>query len=859
MAATVAAEAHALPVDTNRALCQRLVDAFNASLENEEPSEFLETLEAVLAQVVASGDDVYVWQAALSVLGDRLDQMPESALYLGRELLDRARATIGATMQRQFRQHVVDQRWMLNRLGTLSARLLASLDEAQIYEVLAQHLPAMGVHTTWLALFNAEGDDPTARTTLRDLMLLNRPELSFSSRDFPPRGMLPTGEQFSLALFPLTGPRGQLGYAVYDTERIDLYGAITQELATALTSAQLHREATEGRRLAEEANELKSHFLSTVSHELRTPLNMIVGLSGILLEEAGEDDTPLPEPYRQDVERIYASAQHLSGLIGDVLDLASSDAGHLRLAYEFVDLGEALGLTAETGRQLAQAKGLGWHAALPESGPWVWGDRTRLRQIVLNLVNNAVKFTPRGQVRLNLQSGVDSVSVEVSDTGLGIPPEEQSLIFHEFRRTERSISHDRGGLGLGLAICQRLVELHGGAIGVRSSGEEGAGSTFYFTLPTVQPPASQVQYQTTSSLSEERVMVLTHSAGSGQRLHDHLAERGYDVWTALTDQAPDWLSRLVVSPPGAVVVDMSAEAHRGWAVLKAIKGHPKTQHLPVLFYSLSPDGGSVQEFDYLTKPIELADLTRALDRHWLLPETDRDAKTVLVADDDPNTLEMHARIVQAHSTSHCVLTARNGREALDILRREHVDLVLLDLVMPELDGFGVLKAMRERESTRETPVIVLTGQVLTERDMARLNRGVATVLSKGLFSMDETLTHVDAALERNRRLSREAQRLVRQAMAYIHQHYAESISRADLAQNVALSEDYLTACFRNELGVTPIAYLNRYRVHRARQLLATTGKSVTEIALEVGFSDSGYFSRVFRREVGLSPEAYRQS
>jgi AraC-like DNA-binding protein len=133
------------------------------------------------------------------------------------------------------------------------------------------------------------------------------------------------------------------------------------------------------------------------------------------------------------------------------------------------------------------------------------------------------------------------------------------------------------------------------------------------------------------------------------------------------------------------------------------------------------------------------------------------------------------------------------------------------------------------------------------------------VLSKGLFSLEETMAHVGSALERNRRLSAEAQRLVRQAMAYIHRHYAQPISRANLASHVALSEDYLTACFRKELGVTPIAYLNRYRVHQARQLLNETSKSVTEVALEVGFSDSGYFSRVFRREVGLSPEAYRQA
>jgi signal transduction histidine kinase/AraC-like DNA-binding protein/ABC-type sugar transport system substrate-binding protein/ActR/RegA family two-component response regulator len=859
MAAPVLNDAQCLPVAEIEALCRRLLDAFYASLEQDDAGEFQATLEAVLRQVAARGDDAQVWQAALSSLYAALDGLPSAARGRATGLLDQARLTISASVHRQFRHHVVDQRWTFNRLGTLTARLLAALDETQIYQVLARHLPTMGIHTAWLALFSGEGGDPVAWTTLRDLMSLDPPLRRFPSRDFPPGGLLPTDQPFSLAMFPLTGPRGQLGYVVFDTARLDLYGAITQELATALNSAQLYREATEGRRLAEEANELKSRFLSTVSHELRTPLNLIVGLSGILLQEGDESDTPLPEPCRRDLEQIYANAQHLGGLIGDVLDLASSNAGQLRLANEYVDLGQALSLVAETGRRLAYERGLAWQADLPASGPWVWGDLTRLRQVVLNLVSNAIKFTARGQVRLEVNVNADSVTVAVHDTGLGIPPEEQDAIFDEFRRSERSLTRGYVGLGLGLAICKRLVDMHGGTIGVRSSGEEGAGSTFYFTLPTVQPPATQVQPSAPSELTEKSTLVLTNRAGSGPRLEQLLSGRGLDVQMAFMDETPDWLSQVVISPPGVIVVDMGAASHQGWGVLKAIKGHPQTQDLPVLFYASSPQGGSVLQLDYLTKPIELAELTRALDQQWLVPDTDHDVRTILVVDDDADTLEMHTRIVQAHSHSHRVLMARNGLEALDILQRERVDLVLLDLIMPELDGFGVLEAMREREVTREIPVIVLTGQVLTEKEMARLNRGVATVLSKGLFSLEETLGHVDTALERNRRLSAQAQCLVRQAMAYIHGHYAEPISRTDLARHVALSEDYLTACFRKELGVTPIAYLNRYRVHQARQLLTDTSKSVTEIALEVGFSDSGYFSRVFRREVGLSPEAYRQA
>jgi signal transduction histidine kinase/CheY-like chemotaxis protein len=868
MSAPVLAEAQGLRSDEIDALCRRLIDAFSTSVEQDDPSAFRDALEAVLRQVAAAGDDAHIWQAALSSLGDGLDQLSQTwsqpdALDAACELVDRARVTISTSMQRQHRQVVVDQRWMLNRLGVLTARLLAALDESQVYEVLAQHLPAMGVRIAWIALFEAEGDDPVAWTTLRAIKASEQGRaphaIRFPSREFPPADLLPADRPFSLALYPLTGPRGQLGFVAFDTAHLDLYGAITQQLATALDSAHLYREATEGRRLAEEANELKGRFLSTVSHELRTPLNLIVGLSGILLQESDESDLPLPGPYRQDVEQIHASAQLLGGLIGDVLDLACSDAGELRLANEVLDLSETLRLVAGTGRQLAQQKGLHWEADLPESGPYVWGDRTRLRQVALNLINNAVKFTAQGQVRLKLECAPDSVTVAVHDTGLGIPPEEQPVIFDEFGRSERSIERGYGGLGLGLAICKRLVEMHGGTIGLRSSGEEGAGSTFCFTLPTVESPTIQAQAPARPPLTEESVLVLSSRAGSGQRLQQHLAERGFDAHTAFVDETSDWLSRLVAAPPGAIVIDVSTTPHQGWSVLKSIKGHPRTQHLPIMFCSLSPDGGSVLEFDYLTKPIELTDLTRALDQHWLALGADRQVKTILVVDDDPDTVEMHARIVQAQPPSHRVLKARNGLEALDVLRQKPIDLVLLDLMMPGLDGFGVLEAMRGQDATRDIPVIVLTGQVLTERDMARLNQGVATVLSKGVFTLEETLTHVDAALERNRELSQQAQRLVRKAMAYIHEHYADPITRTDLAQHVALTEDYLTACFRKELGVTPITYINRFRVKQAQELLHETLRPVTEIAREVGFSDSGYFSRVFRREVGLSPTAYRQN
>jgi DNA-binding response OmpR family regulator len=338
-----------------------------------------------------------------------------------------------------------------------------------------------------------------------------------------------------------------------------------------------------------------------------------------------------------------------------------------------------------------------------------------------------------------------------------------------------------------------------------------------------------------------------------------LEQRGIRVQSALMAQSDDWQARLAESVPEAIVLDVSISADPGWKTLKAIREGQYAPGTPIMFYTASPEGEALLGLDYLSKPIELAELKQALDQYWFMSDPVHPIRTFLVVDDEPNTLEMHARIVQSHSPSNRVLRASNGREALTILGQEKIDLVLLDLQMPDMDGFDVLEGMRTRESMREVPVIVVTGKELTEADMVRLNQGVAVVLKKGLFGIDETLAHIQAALERKHKLSMDAQRLVRQAMAYLHDHYAEQISRRELAQHVSITEDYLTFCFRQELGITPIKYLQRYRLNQAKYLLKNSQKTITEIALEVGFTDSGYFSRIFHRETGMTPEAFRLS
>ena len=844
-------------------LCHSLHAAWLTSIARNDAADFLVTLATAVQQSEFHRDEVHGWQAALSQLRQALPSLwPEPAQAplqrRAETFLDQARVAISAQSQQQQQRSVIAERWKTERIGRLTAHLLTALDETQVYGVLAHHLPAMGIHTAWAATFVSDQDDPTAWSELRVITPTASATHRFASRDFPPVALLPVDQPFSLALLPLVSPHGQVGFVAFDSGQLDLYGAITQQLAAALNTARLYRAATEGRRLAEEASQVKSRFLSTVSHELRTPLNLIVGLSGMLLEESGAVGAALPEATRQDVERIHASAQHLGGLIGDVLDLASSEAGQLRLTNDFVDLGQALRMVAETGRQLAQAKELHWQAQLPDAGPWVWGDRTRLRQVALNLVSNAVKFTATGAVTLTVESGPDAVTVRVYDSGLGIPPDEQAAIFTEFHRSARSVTQGFGGLGLGLAICRRLVELHGGRLGVSSTGEEGAGSTFYFTLPTLPTPSHGAQPAPAGD--EPHVLILNVQPTGSQELLTQLHRRGLQVEIATPAVDGAWQAQLAVKPPSAVVLDVSHASAESWSALQVIKRNPLTQDVPVLLYTGAAAGGALLQLDYLTKPIAVSELTQALDQQWPADpvKVNQPRRTFLVVDDDPATLDLHARIVQTQAPTNRVLKANNGRAALAILAREAVDLVLLDLLMPELDGFGVLEAMRAQPATRAIPVIVVTGQVLNAEEMARLHQGVTTVLGKGLYSLEETVAHLEAALERKRKLSSEAQRLVRKAMAYLHEQYSEPITRQDLARYVGMAEDYLTHCFRQELGMTPVAYLTRYRLTKAKHLLTTTDQSITAIALAVGFADSGYFSRVFRREVGVTPEACRR-
>lgn len=861
VAVAVANNARNLTEEKCFSFAQDLVRAYIDSLHSGNKHVFDQKLLEILSDTVAFNDDIFIWQVALTILEHWLQEhtADERLSTIGNQMISNGRLMVSRQMKHQYSVSEVDERWNASRISLLTAKLLTVLDEDQIFDTLAEYLPEMNISKAWIALTDTVRKDAFLSFEIRDLLQRKKLPIPIKSHQFPPQTLLDDEKPFHLTLVPLVDPDGQVGFVVFDTEQFDLYGAIVQQVSGALNTAKLYLQAIEGRRLAEEINQMKNRFLSMISHELRTPLNLILGLSQILISETDNEKVMLPESIQKDIERINAYAQHLSGMIGDVIDLATNDAGKLRLNMELIDLSETLRLVVESGSALTFDKGLAWNAALPENGPWVWGDQIRLRQIVLNFISNAIKFTSQGTVSLAVDTVDNIVTVKVCDTGLGIPVEEQKVIFNEFYRSERSITLGIPGLGLGLSVCKLLVALHNGKIGLHSSGIEGEGSCFYFSLPIVEAPSVLKTETQHLEKIKQHVLVLTTHHSKSKQLQELLEARDIDVKMFLMDQVDDWLKHMAKTSPAAIILDVSIQSDMGWSALREIKSSQLGRGIPIMFYSAMADGEGIINLDYLTKPIELADLTRAFDTVRLMLDTTQPNQTVLVVDDEINTLDLHARIVQSQSSAYRVLKAENGELALKILSEEKVDIVLLDLQMPTMDGFGVLEAMRENERMRNIPVVVVTGKVLSKEDMLRLNQGVASILNKGLFSSTEIVNHIDQALQKKRNLSKEAQRLVRQAMAYVHEHYSEQITRLDIAQQVSISEDYLTFCFRQELGITPIKYLRRYRIKQAKLLLKASQSSITEIAFAVGFSDSSYFSRIFHRETGISPEDFRQS
>ena len=840
--------------------CSFFLDAFLNSLRVQDTDPVLTEIKRVLAWTDERDEDAHIWQAGLAILYQKMNTLLNLAPHVEQgfvaSLLDRVHLEISDQIQRRTTRSMISHMDMMSQLGLMTAEMLTAMNISESAEILTRHLPKVGIKNLLVALYDSDGEDHTSQAKILFTSGLSGVVNGqrFETRQFPTAEIYQYTEAMQLTILPLDVDGGTSGFAAFNASNPELCAAIVHNLSAALRTSQLYNDAVAGRKLAEEANHLKSRFLSMVSHELRTPLSLIVGLSEMVLREG--QNLAHPHANLRDVEQINTSAQHLARLIGDVLDLASSEAGQLHILREPLDLTDVLRIAAKIGEELAREKGLVWSMRLPPRGPWVLGDRTRLRQVTLNLISNAVKFTPAGQVCLDMSVMDNKVTVSVSDTGIGISLDEQNTVFNEFYRSRSAIESGYGGLGLGLAISKQLIEQHGGYVEVRSPGNLGSGSTFSFCLPIISETDFPPEVPASLIASTHMVAILTEGDETTNELSNFLKSRGFDTYVCRVDEDSQWLSKIVRTSPSAIILEEHLAIREGWTILGMLKRQSPTENIPVLACSLDSehDLGQILALNYLHKPLKLDQLVKELER--FVPPTDK-PQTVLVVDDDPGILDMHSRLIE--QTGRCAITARNGREALALVNQQTPDLILLDLMMPEMDGFAVLDELHAKESTRDIPVIILTARLLSDADLERCNRGVAAILGKGLFSAEETLAHIEAALARQHALSRTTQHLIRKAMAYIHVRFSDQITREAIADHIGISEDYLTECFRQELGITPITYIRRYRIRQACELLRSSEESITQIALAVGFSDSAHFARTFQREMNMSPRAFRRS
>jgi signal transduction histidine kinase/DNA-binding response OmpR family regulator len=528
------------------------------------------------------------------------------------------------------------------------------------------------------------------------------------------------------ALVVLAGPFSPT-FGADEIRRVEQF---TSAFATALDRLHLIVKLEESNGKLLEANRHKSVFLASMSHELRTPLNAILGFSELLID-AGNGQYPAATRKRF-LEQIHASGKHLLGLINDILDLSKIEAGQMELRLQKVEVAEVVSEVASTVEPLAGQKSIRLKIARSDAGE-ITADAGKVKQMLLNLVSNAVKFTPEGGVvTIETRRLDDSVELTVTDTGIGIGSQDQERVFHEFQQVDSGVGRAQPGTGLGLTLTRRFARLHGGDVRVVS--EPGKGSVFTIALPITAraegtATSAPDSFKRPSDASRPLVLVVEDDPAAAELLTRQLEHAGFNTEVART--GTDAIAKAGERKPAAITLDILLPDLDGWEVLTRLKREAATSNIPVVVVSVvdNPELGiALGALDYFVKPVPAKELIARLSRvKFARPAGEK--PRILVVDDEVANREWLKRILEP--AGYAVILARGGKEAIDLARSRKPDLVMLDLMMPEVTGFDVVEALRADEATKGIPIMVLTAKHLTESDVRQLNGHVSTILKRG--------------------------------------------------------------------------------------------------------------------------------
>ncbi len=542
----------------------------------------------------------------------------------------------------------------------------------------------------------------------------------------------------------------------YVSSELELLTVAANELASGISRRRLVDELrmknveleTQTQKTVEASDTLKK-FLATFSHELRSPLNSIVGFSEILNTEIEHLETGTRNEF---LKNIHTSGRHLQQIINDILDLSKIEAGRMELhlsSYPVSYFQESV--QRVLGAAIAE-KGINLVFRLSPEFDEIVVDQTRFKQILINLVSNAIKFSsPRGTVTVTSERVRNDIQFSVADEGIGIKPEEISQLFKPFRQAAGGRDRNKHGMGLGLAISRELVKLHGGSIWIES--EWGQGTKVSFKIPMMVDSTTEgimqagmlldALKQENRPVSTEKplALIVEDSPQAAELLRMHIESAGYRVEIARDGgEALEKAKRLL---PNVITLDLLLPVKDGWAVMQELKRHPLCKNIPVIIVSIIDEknlGFSLGAVDYFIKPVSKADLLEALHRVHISPAEGPGRPTVLVIDDDRTATDLIQVILE--NEGYRVLKAFQGKDGVELATREHPDLIILDLIMPEVSGFNVAYQLRQIPATRNIPIIILTSMEIDQETQIQLEAYTSGLIKKASFTKKDLLREI---------------------------------------------------------------------------------------------------------------------